>query len=399
MFLRMLFMRVLAPVTEDGLQAAISEAIEPGSTDANADTSGGESDNSSGDGNGKDQDQGGEGSGSEGVQGSGDPGADSRPRDEHGRFTARTDRQNDQPGAEGDGAAAAGAGKDGKQELGPDGKPITQGDGRAQGKQADHVNDAIPPEIKGKTRERIEGLIESVKTVTQERDRITAEYQEMVQALAKTGSTPEQFDTVMTALERINSDSIDLRRQGVSALRKMLDDVAVAIGETPAGKDPLEGHDDLLEEVESGDISRARAEEIARARNRERASSQQVQKHEQMTQAQREHAAAVESAKAELNTLGEHLRQRDPDYARKVEILVPTVRQLAKHLPPSQWARAYKDAYDALKLPPVDTRQRVPAGTGARQPARPKQGAGAGAQRAPQSAEEAIDLALQNMRA
>lgn len=286
-------------------------------------------------------------------------------------------------------AAAPAKGKDG--EIDPKtGKP----------KPPDHINDPIPAELKGKTRERIEGLVTAAKTLTQERDTARKTVKEFDDAIKATGADPDTFARHMDLLGAMLSDDPQDQRAAMRALRAAADKLAADIGETPTGKDPLEGHQDLIDKVEDGDITKDLAIELAEARNRKKAEETRTTRRTETDEATREHNEAVDAARAELNTYGAQLAKDDKLFATKAKILLPAVQAMAASTHPSKWLAAYKKMYENLKLAaPTDTRQRVPAGTGERQPRRPTQGAGAGGKPAPASLEQAIDFGIEAERA
>ncbi|MGH8258163.1 MAG: hypothetical protein ACREUG_00570, partial [Steroidobacteraceae bacterium] len=59
---------------------------------------------------------------------------------------------------------------------------------------ADPVNDPIPEDVQGRTRERMQQLITRVKESSGERDRIQKERDDLVGMVAETRASPEQFN-------------------------------------------------------------------------------------------------------------------------------------------------------------------------------------------------------------
>lgn len=266
-------------------------------------------------------------------------------------------------------------------------------------KPADPVNDPIPEDVKGKTRERMVGLVNAAKTLTTERDTIKQERDELLGIIADTGATPETFWRHTEVLRLMMSDDPNEQRTAIKQLRGAADKIAAGLGDAVPGHDPLKdpANKDLADEVESGDLSLERARELAQARSREAAQTRRATESNQQERAQTEIAAARAAAITELNELGVELKKADPTgYARKTAILEDAARTMAETLPPAKWAKAYRAMYDKLgKVPASATNgARAPRGTGANQPARPTQGAGGGGPRVPQSAEEALDLGI-----
>jgi hypothetical protein len=300
-------------------------------------------------------------------------------------------------------APAAKGAADPKGELDPKtGKPKVA----PAAKKADPVNDPIPDDVKGKTRERMVGLVTVAKTLTQERDTARASLKAFDDAIKETGADPDTFANHMTLLGAMLSTDPAQQREAIKLLRHQADRIAEDLGDTPAGKDPLEGHQDLIDAVEDGDMSKKHAIELAERRNREKASETRKTKQTAAESEAAEFNTAVDAAREDLNEYGAQLAEKDPLFKTKAAILLPAVQAMAQSTHPSKWLDAYKKMYANLKIAPraavgggQDTRQRVAAGTGDRQPSRPRQGAGGGAKPAPTSLEAAIDFGLDAERA
>src|SRR5690606_21453380 len=106
------------------------------------------------------------------------------------------------------------------------------------------------------------------------------------------------------------------------------------------GYDPLADHPDLQAEIEAGDLTRARALEMAQARA---AAKVGEQRHQQVTQ-QQTAAQAQQQAVAEVSALNAKLKSADPDFARKLPFLQPAIATIRDTLPPNQWAGAIERA-------------------------------------------------------
>lgn len=327
----------------------------------------------------------------------------------------------DKPGEGSGDAGAADAGKPGAKDAGgaADGKdgagkpagsaaakkdvPAAEGDagdaGKKGPKQPDPVNDPIPVELKGKTRERMTSLIDAVKTTSKELEESRSQTDGFLRAIAETGAQPETFARHVEVLRLMNSDDPAEQRAALKALRGAADRLAKDLGETEPGKE-LEGHQDLVDEVEAGDITKARAVEIATARNAKKAEETRAARVKQETDGQAAEKQAIEAATATLNEWETAQAKVDPLYYRKRAAIENAAKALIPTITPDKWLAAYKRLYasvDATKLPAVTPRvgdggqRRMPAGTGNRQPMRPRQGAGGGGVREPQSIEEAIE--------
>jgi hypothetical protein len=189
-------------------------------------------------------------------------------------------------------------------------------------------------------------------------------------------------------------------------LRKAVEIVGAELGETPAGKSALDDHQDLLDEVEAGELKRERATEIAEQRNRIKASERLRAEQANRSNDERTARANAEKITKELNALSDELRARDGAaiYGRKHVLLIPMIKRLKSTVPPDELVAAVRESYEALKLGPgapngaavgdEGRQNRAPAGTGNQQPLRGKQGAGAGTVKEPKTALEALENGL-----
>lgn len=405
-----------APATDEGLAAAIAGGIEqaaPSSSSSSTSTTTEETSTDEVD-QGAQGDPGAAATDTDDRGGDGAAAADTKTDDEQAAATG-DDKTKGKPGASsadpkadrGDGRDASGrfvkkqgeSDADFEKRKAAGGAPDAKG---AKGKPAaakppDHVNDPIPDDVKGKTRERMTGLITAAKTLTTERDEWKKKSEDIWGAIADTGTNPDQFADIMDALTQINSDDVAERRKGIAFMRKFADDAGVALGDTPSGKDPLEGHQDLIDAVEDGDMKRELAIELATKRNREKAETKLTTERSQQTAEQREHAAAVKTAKADLNALGAKLLKANPALFRlKAQAVADAFVEVRDSIHPSKWAAKYEAIYNKLKIdvPPADTRERAPRGTGNSNPQRPGQPANGGGGREVKSLAEAVDFGI-----
>lgn len=271
-------------------------------------------------------------------------------------------------------AKADGAGKDAKGapavdaagKLGADGKPLPV----EPGKKVDPVNDPIPDEIKGRTRERMQSLISTVKT----KDEQIAVQHQLVDSITSTGASPEEFGAMLGYMRWVHSDKPEDLKQAQQLLLSELEGISLKLGEAAPGINFLAKHPDLQQDVDNGQITQERAQEIAL--HRTRTANTEAQRTAVQT---RESTAAAATAErnagiAELNALGVSLNTTDPDYAEKHDILKPVLTALGE-LPPTKWKAAFQRAYNAITPEQVEARRGLMQRRGAA-PAKPGAPAG-----------------------
>lgn len=293
-------------------------------------------------------------------------------------------------------------GEAGKGEKKADGEDPAKAGAAAEGddkkdekKEPDHVNDPIPPGVSERTRERITALSGMVK----QRDADLEVQGQLITSIQETGATPEQFGDVIGYLKLINSNDPADHEMAYQGLRNQMRELALKMGKAVPEIDFLEGHQDLKDEVKYGQITEARAREIAIQRGRDAAAAARTKK---TTEATQDFETAKTAAITELNELGALLAASDPDYQAKYDEIVPRLVKEFEKVPPKQWRAEFAKAYQAskAKVKPAAAAPAAaaPAGDGKPKPTpiRPVQPAGSsGSKGAPKSMLEAINGALE----
>lgn len=208
---------------------------------------------------------------------------------------------------------------------------------------------------------------------------------EFEQVIAETGATPEQYGETIKFLSLFNGGTREQMREALKIVQAQAEHISKALGEElPGVYDPLSEHDDLRLEVESGDITRKRALEIASQRASSRYVESRSQEQAKTQQAQHEYSQAIQT----LNALGAKLKASDPDYESKVDYLKPAIALIREKYPPSEWARQVAAAYQMLPKPKGAS---VPPPGPVRSVANPS----LAATPKPKSAMEALEMGLQ----
>jgi hypothetical protein len=261
----------------------------------------------------------------------------------------------------------------------------------------DHVNDPIPDEVKGRTRERITSLAATVK----ELEPIRAAHNELVSAIQQSGMNAEEFNTSLRYAELIRSPNIEDLRVAHKFLQGELAAISARIGETLPGKDPLEGHPDLIDLVAKKLTTPELAKETAQHRNRTAAASKFNADNANATQAEQEYEQTVTAAKTNLTALGKQLEGSlgAAEYARRYAIVVPQMQVAFKSIDPSRWVATMRSAFAQVPAAPVPATV-VPAAPAKQtpQPLRANKVPAGNSNAAPKSAQEAMDQALAQMR-
>ncbi len=225
----------------------------------------------------------------------------------------------------------------------PDDKPVL-----AEPKPEDKPKD-VEAEIKElgitneRTQKRFRELTERAAEVEPLRSK-AQKAEEWEQTIQSTGTNPEQFGAALEYLRAVNSGSPEAMTQAYAIMQKELQWLGEKLGREAPGFDPLSRHADLQAKVESGDLTREVAAEIAQLRQRGALQQEHVQQQTAAQQAQFVHQQAIQ----QVGALGEQLRANDPQFQQKFAYLAPTVDLIQKTLPPQQWAAEIQAAYARL---------------------------------------------------
>lgn len=284
------------------------------------------------------------------------------------------------------------AGKDGKPADPKPGEPAADDPAKAAA-DAEIAKEADSLGLKDKARERFTSLVNDVKAAAPYREAaeklgIKSPEQlaqlaerasvgvDMVEMIRSTGATPQQYDMTLNYLDQVNkgiNGDVKAASQCWNWLMEELATLAPIVGkEVPGIVDPLKDHADLQREVENGDISRARALELAQqraaAKARENADLARKQQADQQKQTEEQKQAAVQKGRESLTALGNELAAADPAaYQAKFPMLAHIVKTeiVPKH-PPGEWAQRAAMAWAKIVTMPAAP---APAPNGGGRPA------------------------------
>lgn len=191
-----------------------------------------------------------------------------------------------------------------------------------------------------------------------DRARVADEWERVV---FDTGASAEQLQAALSYLKLMNANDPSSLGKVYEVLTAEMAEVAKKLGRDAPGVDPIAGHADLKEAVESGEIALQHAKEIAAARAEKQFIAQRDTEQVQTAQqAQQAKDAAIQS----LNDIGARLQSQDPQFSAKIAQLVPKIAEIRSNYHPSQWAQQFMTEY--LSATVASTVAPAPAPTVAR---------------------------------
>lgn len=302
----------------------------------------------------------------------------------------------DKPAGEADGKKGEGAADGDEKDGETDEEKAAREAKEAEGKKPDHVNDPIPAQVSERTRERITSLVGTVK----ELEGTVKSQGELIQTIQDTGATAEQFSHMIGFMRDFNANDIESVERAYETMKETMVALSIRLGRALPEVNLLEKFPDLATEVKHGQITAARAHEIAISRIRGDHQAASVKKTSDQATEAKQYETDKAAAITTLNDLGKELAARDgATYDAKFKEIIPALQEEFKKIPPSQWEAAFHRAYNMSKAkPPVAAPVVVtPAAPAKKQPIRPVTPAGGGggaAVAAPKSIAEAISAGI-----
>lgn len=221
-------------------------------------------------------------------------------------------------------------------------------------KPVDPINDPLPKGTLQQTSERFKFVVGKLKEETTRADTAQTNYDELIGEIGGAGMTGDTYAVMLEYARGVNGGTYEGLKKSHAILMQELTAVAKALGEPLLGQNPLEGHADLVKEVDEKKITPERAIEIARQRNRDAAQTalNARQQTGQRTAAQQQQA--VNAGKTAMTALGKELAAKDgiPEYKRKAGIAVAMLKDVMGDLPPNKWVKTFRAAYAQIPSAP-----------------------------------------------
>lgn len=251
-------------------------------------------------------------------------------------------------------AAAVGP-KEGDEESGANAKDIVapkQDAAHSSGDAGDaNDDDKLIAGLSKRAQSRFRKLVEekkaldgSVKELSGYRDQMTA----MAELFQSTGLSPEKLAEVIELNGQLQSEDATLRGKAFARMEAMRADMAKRFGIAVPGVDVLADFPELAKQVEELEITRAAAEEIARARKAGEVRDMDAQERAAQANAERAQRMEVAAAVEDMNALGKSLAASDPAFEAKMKIMHAKVLPRLRGLPPAQWKTGFMAAWDGL---------------------------------------------------
>lgn len=282
-------------------------------------------------------------------------------------------------------------------------KPVDGKDGKAGKKEPDALNDPLNKAWGPEVNQRIRTLIDRTKGAEEKAGKAEQDFNFLVQGVQATGASPEQYGETLSWLSLFNSNETSSKKQALDLVVTVAERLATQLGVDLKFADPLERHEDLRLALQSGKITAEFAREVARTRNQQGMQSQLQTTAQQAEQAERAQQAEKERGRVEMNELEAQLKANDPQFNRKLQVILPMVEAAMKRVRPSEWKATFMEIYSRAR---VTAPGRTVASTNKLPPNQPLRGgknpAGAGSggmsTGGPASALDAMNEALGKMR-
>jgi hypothetical protein len=232
-----------------------------------------------------------------------------------------------------------------------------------------------------KGRKRIRSLLErpTWDEVNQRFDPVIAlakQAQTYQAILTETRSSPEQAGQMFKMLGDYNSGVPERQDAAIDSLYAQLKYACNQRGRSMPAIDPIDNFPDLKEQLENGEVTRAGADEIMRARSAGRVTETQRKVQADTDKAASERKAAVDAAMNDIRAFDASVKG-DPLYNQKLPMLQSLVDRLKRTgVHPSKWAEEIRIGWRELRVeaprpaPAKPAPAPMRAGNGAGGPAR-----------------------------
>lgn len=232
------------------------------------------------------------------------------------------------------------------------------------------------------TQDRFHELVRWNKEKDDQLQRLTSDARGFVEMVRETGANQEQFLEVLDTAQLIYHPEKANPQEAVRRLYNAAKMVAESAGIPLPGYDPLEAHKDLAEKVQSLDLDRETAEELARIRNRESVTKRAQEERDRVQQQQQQSAQVTKRAIDSLTKFLTDKQASDVDFPAKADGLMKAAQYARQNLPPNQWPSYMAQQYELIGS------YAKTAPSGGHQPIR--SGGGSKTQKTPGSLQEAI---------
>lgn len=207
-------------------------------------------------------------------------------------------------------------------------------------------------------KERIQKMLAERKQYEQD----VTEFKQMVQS---TGMSAQEFAQTLEFGRLASSNDPAKVQVAIEMIEQQRAQLYARIGKEAPGVDLLKDHPDLQQAVESMEVTRDKAVELAKHRRAESAQRQQMQAQQQAAQSNQQYQQAVatasQQAEAYLST-----RAKEADHPHRMKAISDYFRDPANMqefvgtFQPHQWAAAIKMKYDSIQAPRAPANQPRP---------------------------------------
>lgn len=201
--------------------------------------------------------------------------------------------------------------------------------------------------ISNTERTRAETAESQVKVLAQSRDAIMGVLQE-------TKTSDQDLAQLLEFNRLVKTGDPASLEQALAVVNHHRVNILKALGREGDGYDPLAQHADLQKELAENSITRARALEIAGARQREATANAQRDQgqrtHQAEQQRQQEHQRALDTGLQSIDQWVAKISTSDIDFKAKEDILLTKIDGIIKQYPPNLWLPTIEAVYSAIAV-------------------------------------------------
>lgn len=216
----------------------------------------------------------------------------------------------------------------------------------------------VPDGLSAGASQRFQALANANKEYEAKIDSLSRQTSYIQETFGEHGVTQPQFEQAVGFIGMVNKGDFDGAEK---FLLGQLQQLSLVTGRPMPGVDALQTFPDLRAEVDAGQMSEARALEVARLRTGQQAVQSRTQAEQQQQQAAQQDRQAAETGLKAVDDFCKSMQESDLDYAAVEERLVPLMKDLLEGVPPQHWAAKVQHQYKLIKQLAGGNRPQAPS--------------------------------------
>ena len=205
-----------------------------------------------------------------------------------------------------------------------------------------------PEGLQPKASRRFQDLVADNKTKDHEISQAKEAVTQIQKTVTDSGLSPEEFAVLLDYGKLATSSDRTMKEHALQFARGEVQRLSKEMGVEVEGVDLLDDFSDLKDQVDSYELSREHAVELANSRRNQQRVEQRTQVAQQQQQAQNQQVGVTQDAAVKIQSFMDAKKKTDIDFSAKEKYLLDQVGSIQKNYPPSQWPAVIEQLYSAV---------------------------------------------------